>query len=440
MRCAQIGRVPRGLAHLWDRASGCRARRSALLRRPRRRRSGEHLLTDVVALRRGAAAAAPTSARGGGPWSRRRSASPRRERAGAALRLGVELLVALGHHRRGEAAPGRRPRTPRGRSRPAGRSAAVKLGLVVGEEPGDAVVDERGQAPRAHARRRACRRRAPRHRGAAGLLPADREQRARASRTSRSFSAPDRPDPAGAVAVEQRLHVLEEPGQVGVCARGCCGSASAAASAAAIGQPGHRPGQHQRAGRASRQARGAMSVPLSSQMRARTSTKSPWAAAGGARPRWTASGTEPSTWRAARSAPRASWRLGDAGEEHPAAPVEALVEVRRACQVPVQRLQHRRRPRHARRARRADDLEVVVDQVDVAARRAARPRRAACARARSRDHRCRARRACSNIGPVESGHTLVDLQRARARRSRADAHAAGRSSGMSVATTFSMPP
>jgi hypothetical protein len=61
LRCAQIGRVPRGLAHVWSR--GRLARETVELLRTHGRRVREHLITDVVAFEEAAEFVAALAAR-----------------------------------------------------------------------------------------------------------------------------------------------------------------------------------------------------------------------------------------------------------------------------------------------------------------------------------------------------------------------------------------
>ena len=275
LRCAQIGRVPRGQGHLWDRArlsaetSTCCGHTAGAV--------ADHLVTDRLPLAEAPALLADLAARRrhvlqavlrppDPPGAARPAGSARRGGGRVGCRLGpaagqaehapVERLVPGRHRRRGEpplgrprgrpAGPARRPaagsRRTRPRRRPASRSPRGRPARAAPRAASPPPAPRRTAPPPPRCR--------PARPSAAGTPPPARV------RSSSALAAPPTEPTQRTGPAEVRLHLGPEV----AARRGSDGAAAASSSGA--GAAGDRPGQHQLAGPSRRATRAARSYPL----------------------------------------------------------------------------------------------------------------------------------------------------------------------------------
>ena len=339
IRCAQIGRVPRGLAPAGT-ARRLSAETLALLRAPRRRppapghRRGPVRRRARLAARprrapparaaavRGRGAAGGTAA---GARGRRRRASSSRPSSGGEPPLGA---------RRQAAGPGHRPAARRAANRPSSSASQPVTPWSTSSVQG---------AP-AHRHHRHPGGQRLKHRGSARLLPAQREHRRPGGASSSAFvlAGATVPDPADGAAVELRRDLVRRVARVGVVSATGGGTAS---SAGAVRVASRRPGPASTSGRPRPRARGRpRSCPFTGgacRPRAgRLGRAGGGAAGGGVAPR----GMAPRVCRAQRrDGAQGSWEPDTHGEEAPGRrPSKRRVESPVLGEVPVQGLQHRR--------------------------------------------------------------------------------------------------
>ena len=312
--------------------------------------------------------------------------------------------------RRGRTGAGARRRSPGGRARRPGRRAVGQLVLGVDHEPGHAVLDQRRQHPAPEPDDRHAGQQGLDDRGAARLLPPQREQHAPGRCRSRSsLSAP----PTAPTHRTARRRPAARCRRSSSARRrrprtGCRASASAAVER--LGgrlSPPSGPGQHQPAGRCAGTRRAATSVALEV---GEAPERQQVVAGRGSGGRWStgaASGTTPDRLAAQVGGRPASWLCGHRGEPHPAPAVERLVEAPGASPGPSAGSAasggHRSPPARPA-ASRADDLEVVVDDVDASRSSQRRDDGLPCGRGRCPPRRRRRRRG-GGTGPREARDT-----------------------------------